>query len=271
RIEPLPGSTRRPPDAWDLVERIGYDLGDGVRLSLDHVVVAAPYTDPHPYTGPPPYTDPPPHTHPPPSPHPPPPTAPPPYPATHPYPDPRPYTDPHPAPGLAEYGRPGLGGRSPVSWVGPRPRRRFKDGRGPGVTAEGFARPVVAVLDSGTGPHPWLPDTVVVRDPEVDGVPVGTFPVPANPEADGARGGMSIAPLTGPLGPVAGHGTFISGIVFQQCPDALVLACRLYGGPGIIAEWDLLRSLRRLLVFHLAGVRGEKGCYPVDVLVLSCG
>src|SRR5690606_14702691 len=28
RIEPAPGTTRRPADAWDLVERFGYDAGE---------------------------------------------------------------------------------------------------------------------------------------------------------------------------------------------------------------------------------------------------
>jgi subtilisin family serine protease len=82
---------------------------------------------------------------------------------------------------------------------------------------------------------------------------------------------MAISPLTGGIDPVAGHGTFISGLVHQMCPDAVVLACRLYGGEGFISEWELLRSLRRLLLFHVMGLEGRKGCYPVDVLSLSLG
>src|SRR5690606_13802947 len=117
-------------------------------------------------------------------------------------------------------GRAGSGGRSPVTWVGPVPRRRHGRGRTVDRTADGLARPVVAVLDTGTGAHPWLGDDVVVRDPEVLGEPIGTYPRPDSLHEDCEGGGMARAPLTGGLDPVAGHGTFISGLVHQLCPDA---------------------------------------------------
>ena len=43
----------------------------------------------------------------------------------------------------------GAGGRQPVAYVGPAPHRR-DDGELPG------RRPVVAILDTGCGQHPWL-------------------------------------------------------------------------------------------------------------------
>ncbi|MEK8225654.1 hypothetical protein NKG05_05500 [Oerskovia sp. M15] len=46
---------------------------------------------------------------------------------------------------------------------------------------------------------------------------------------------------------------------------------RLYGGAGVIPERDLLRSLRRVLLWHVLGLVGRKGYSPIDVLVLSLG
>ena len=126
------------------------------------------------------------------------------------------------------------------------------------------------MLDTGTGTHPWLGDPVVVRDPRVLGVPIGPHPA-QHDLRDSEIGGMAVDPLTGGLDPAAGHGTFIAGIVHQLCPDAVIMSCRLYGGEGIIAEWDLLRSLRRLLLFHVLGLHGRQGYHPVDVLNLSLG
>jgi subtilisin family serine protease len=84
-------------------------------------------------------------------------------------------------------------------------------------------------------------------------------------------GGVSIYPITGPLDPVAGHGTFMAGLVHQQCPDAVILSPRVYGGAGVVPESDLLRSLRRLLLWHLLGLAGVEGYAPVDVAVLALG
>ena len=54
------------------------------------------------------------------------------------------------ATGLAEYGSPGLGGRTPVTWSGRNPRH--------GMSTTGRP-PVVAILDTGIGTsHPWFSD-----------------------------------------------------------------------------------------------------------------
>ena len=157
------------------------------------------------------------------------------------------------------------------------PRRALPAGDTPWVAGDGVRRPVVAVLDTGVGEHPWFDDdletrgTIVVRDPELLGQPLSTLPPTEYPYEDPEIGGVSVSPLTGPLDPVAGHGTFIAGLVHQLCPDAVILAPRLYGGSGIVPERDLLRTLRRVLLWHVLGLAGRDGYAPIDVLVLSLG
>ena len=56
--------------------------------------------------------------------------------------------DPRQAPIATLRACPGCGGRQPVAYVGPPPRRSTR--RYPG------RRPVVAILDTGCGAHPWL-------------------------------------------------------------------------------------------------------------------
>jgi subtilisin family serine protease len=131
-------------------------------------------------------------------------------------------------------------------------------------------------MDTGVGSHAWfadddVADRVVVRDPVVAGKPVGLCPEPDFPYQHPEVGGVSIYPITGPLDPVAGHGTFMAGLVHQMCPDAAILAPRVYGGAGVVPESDLLRSLRRLLLWHLLGLAEVPGYAPVDVAVLALG
>ena len=248
-LVPEPGRVQSPPEAWDILQKVQLEAGEvGVGPSrdpeswssvpvyeLEHVVSAAPFTQSHPFA----------QSH--------------------------PFTQSHPASGLAEYAAIGSGGRQPVMWAGAAPQRRLADGGSPYRAADGTRRPVVAILDTGVGEHPWLGDDVVVRDPQVLGAPIGCFAPPTARVEDSEIGGMSLAPLTGPLDPVAGHGTFIAGLVRQTAPDAAILSCRIYGGAGVVAESDLLRSLRNLLRFHILGLAGFEGYAPVDVVALSFG
>ena len=87
-------------------------------------------------------------------------------------------------PPIASYAVPGLGGRQPVAYVGPTPsppcRRRAVQAR----------RPVVAILDTGCGKHPWL-DDVVTKDVKLDGehdrLPRRRPPTPRSPATSPAR------------------------------------------------------------------------------------
>jgi subtilisin family serine protease len=158
--------------------------------------------------------------------------------------------------------------RVPAFYLGVPPTR-LADGSSPLTTSTGVDRPVVAVLDTGIGAHPWFdgPATVVLRDAALDGRPIGTYPEEdIDAEREGRRDGQA-----SPLDPYAGHGTFIAGIVHQTCPDAALLPVRVYGGDGTASEWDFARSLERLLEFHLRGLAGVSGYFPVDVVVISSG
>ncbi|WP_275004521.1 S8 family peptidase [Promicromonospora iranensis] len=161
--------------------------------------------------------------------------------------------------------------RSPASFLGPAPLRAHAEGTTPFVTAAGVARPVVAVLDSGIGAHPWFEEAgnIVIRDAMVDGEPLGTSAEDEplyDCEVRGRRRDRADE-----LDTYAGHGTFIAGVVHQVCPDAAILPVRVFGGDGRVSEWDLARTLEKLLEYHLRGIAGQKGFHPVDVVVLSAG
>lgn len=153
----------------------------------------------------------------------------------------------------AQYGVPGAGGRTPVTWVGPRPHRhREFSGR----------RPVVAVLDTAIGDHPWLIDEVVDRKPEVDGELIGS--------AAAGDDGMSVDPLEGVLDDDAGHGTFIAGLIHQLCPDARILGVQVMPTSGAVPEGDLLHALWQLVRRQQVGQDGRPD-QLIDVVSLSLG
>jgi hypothetical protein len=82
----------------------------------------------------------------------------------------------------------------------------------------GHPAPQVLVLDTGLrtldarAEHPWLQDHCVVHQPWLDRARVGRWDDEDEPDDD--RGGR--------LDQQAGHGTFVSGIIRQLCPDAIV-------------------------------------------------
>ncbi|MFD7024130.1 S8 family serine peptidase [Promicromonospora sukumoe] len=158
--------------------------------------------------------------------------------------------------------------RVPAVYPGAAPVRST-DGTSPLTTGDGRLRPVVAILDTGIGHHPWFdePGTAVLRGATLDGDPIGTYPEEdIDAEREGRRDGEASH-----LDPYAGHGTFIAGIVHQTCPDAALLPVRVYGGDGTASEWDFARSVERLLEFHLRGLAGVPGYFPVDVVVIASG
>ena len=169
-----------------------------------------------------------------------------------------------------------------MQWLGGPPEREVRDDGDVWRTPDGTRRPVVAVVDTGVGTHPWFGEYsgehmtadgngVVIRDAILPDGPIGTLPPSLYPEGDAEIGGASTSPLTGPLDPVAGHGTFIAGLLHQVCPDALILPVRVVDGSGVAAESEVIESLRRLAQFHERGLAGGHGSVPVDVVVLSMG
>ena len=166
---------------------------------------------------------------------------------------------------------PGLGvpgARLSAQYVGQPPRRELESGVDPWVAADGTRRPVVAIVDTGVGRHPWFdaPSQVVPRGVLLDGAPIGTYD---DHEPDGDAEPRSTA--EGTIGAYSGHGTFIAGVVHQVCPDAVILPVRVSGPTGESTEWDVARSLERLLDFHLRAIAGDDACAPVDVVVLPLG
>jgi hypothetical protein len=169
-----------------------------------------------------------------------------------------PFTESHGAGALSGYGVAGLGGRQPVNWVGEPPANRYP------LDGSTVRRPLVALLDSGVAAHPWLGPDQVERDPTVLGEPLGMDADPADTT------GTSDA-LIGDLDADAGHGTFIAGLIRQCCPDAKILAVKVFGGDGVVAEGQLLRSLQLLALRQALAVHGDASTAPVDVVSLSLG
>jgi serine protease len=155
---------------------------------------------------------------------------------------------------IAEFIRHGGGHRQPVAPLPLRPRRtRDDEVRG--------RRPVVAILDTGCGSHAWL-DGITQRGLVLDGRPVGSVDA-ADRTMDGTGDEMSDA--------VAGHGTFMAGLVHMVCPDAELVAIRVVGDDGLVEEHDLARTLGQLVELVRRDRAGEEGGWAVDVVVLSTG
>ncbi len=155
---------------------------------------------------------------------------------------------------IAEYIRQGGGHRQPVAPLHLQPRRtadRALLGR----------RPVVAIVDAGCGSHAWL-DGVIERGLNLDGRPVGSADA-VETAAGGIGDEMSDA--------VAGHGTFMAGLVHMVCSDADLVAIRVVGDDGLVEEHQLARALGRLVELVRRFEAGEDGGQAVDVVVLSMG
>ena len=117
--------------------------------------------------------------------------------------------------GLLSYGSPGSGGRQPIAYAGQRPFRV------PNAQVRG-RRPVVAILDTGCGQHEWFDGGVVKRSVTLDGFAIGRTGAATDPEVHDDL----VGPFDGSVDRIAGHGTFIAGLVHQACPDATILAWR---------------------------------------------
>jgi subtilisin family serine protease len=159
---------------------------------------------------------------------------------------------------MDSYGTPGWGGRAPVAWLGGAPHRRADfTGR----------RPVVAVLDTGIGQHPWYDRTgFVTKNPVEGGVRIGLQDAHTDPEVTG----VVADPLEGELDSDSGHGTFITGLIHQKCPDANILSVRVMASDGAVAEHVLLDALN-LLVLRQRRAQRECPEEAIDIVSLSLG
>ncbi|MBA3309564.1 MAG: S8/S53 family peptidase [Nocardioidaceae bacterium] len=170
--------------------------------------------------------------------------------------DSNPHYDSNP---IASYGRPGSGGRQPVAYAGPPPHRRSDE------EMEGL-RPVVGILDTGCGDHPWLTG-VVQEGVTLDGKTIGQSAPATDPEVHGDL----VGPLTGVIDELSGHGTFIAGLVHQACPDADILSWRIVNSEGPIVESELIKALTQIAELVQRAADGEPGGRRIDVLNLSMG
>jgi hypothetical protein len=145
-------------------------------------------------------------------------------------------------------------------------------------------RPVVAVLDTGIGPHPWLPVGPIASDPVVETSDEfqalvselestlaeqsgDTVPSLASP---GEQSDV-LQPLLGLIDSHSGHGTFVSGLVFQNCPDARVLSLRVLHTDGICTDVSVLLGLEWLRNRVQTAIDTKNADLMVDVVSLSLG
>jgi len=120
-------------------------------------------------------------------------------------------------------------------------------------------RPNVLVLDtglrtaSGRPEHPWL-ERCVIHEPWLDRS-AGRFNDEDEPDDDGR----------GQLDAQAGHGTFISGIIHQRCPDAVVHHAGVLSSYGDGDDASVAAAIER--VRH----RFERSGVPLDLVVCAFG
>ena len=158
--------------------------------------------------------------------------------------------------GIGQYLQGGSGGHGPVSVV-----------LAPPAANPDACHPHVVVLDTGVGQHPWFTASPVERTLQLDnGDHVAMdVDVPAVSKTDPEDAGAVPDPMTGMLAGHSGHGTFISGLLRQSCPDADITSLRIMDGDGVVAEDEMTQALTALCV----RLRQRKN--SIDALVLSLG
>jgi subtilisin family serine protease len=119
-------------------------------------------------------------------------------------------------------------------------------------------RPVVAVLDTGIGEHPWFEGGIVSQDTSL-----ATFLTDAEASPD--------ARLQGQLPPDFGHGTFVAGLVRQLCPDANLLDIPIGTGDGVLRESEMLHLFRAMLIRQVHAQRANNPGQLIDVVCISFG
>ena len=70
---------------------------------------------------------------------------------------------------------------------------------------------------------------------------------------------------------MAGHGTFIAGVVRQHSPDATLVIAPVMYGDGAADEADVIETLEKLIIWNLLRQQGRVDGAPLDVVCLSFG
>jgi hypothetical protein len=150
--------------------------------------------------------------------------------------------------------------REATTLVGTPPTRSAAD------RVPGGRRPVVALIDSGVGRHPWLGGAD--GDPFwTDAEALGWTGALAGPATN--QGSGDVTPADGALDTHAGHGTFIAGLIRQLAPDARVLSMYAMRGDGVLDESVVLDALCWLLT-RVRGAADDASKF-IDVINLSFG
>jgi Subtilase family len=174
--------------------------------------------------------------------------------------------------------------RTPVMVVADPPSRRSSRS----CRSRYGRRPVIAVLDTGIGAHPWLdvPATRAGSLPadgfvKIDGAiqtAIRTASQQALTDGDEPRQVIEDAwdepvsdnRLIGGLNEALGHGTFIAGIIRQVAPDAKVLSVRVMQSDNVLNEGDIICGLGQLAK-RIALAAPDDPAADVDVVSLSIG
>jgi hypothetical protein len=164
------------------------------------------------------------------------------------------------------------GSRNPVAMLGARPVRR------PAAELVGNRRPVVAVLDTGIGTHHWLPVGPPSADPVVEVSEDFQLALAAHepwltphPLVDVADQPDVVQPLLGLTDSHFGHGTFVTGLIHQTCPDARVLSLRVLESDGLSTEGSVLFALDWLRRRVEDAIANNTPDQLVDVVSMSLG
>ncbi|WP_410666475.1 S8 family serine peptidase [Amycolatopsis sp. cmx-4-68] len=177
----------------------------------------------------------------------------------------------------SSYGRTRGANRIPVTLAADPPHRSEKPRH---------RRPVVAVLDTGIGPHPWFgladrsgpppagaglavaPDIqAAILQAELDS---GTT-LPTQLLTDYWDAPSTGQPLIGDVDTDTGHGLFIAGIIRQACPEADTLAIRVVHSDGVAYEGDVLLALHLLADRVRTAQAEDRPEDMVDIVSLSLG
>ena len=101
--------------------------------------------------------------------------------------------------------------------------------------------------------HPWLGDHCVLHSPWRDLATAGRWDDEDEPDDDGQ----------GHLDTQAGHGTFISGVIRQQCPDAVIHHRGVLTSYGDGDDASVIMGIERALA--------DRATHPIDLVVMAFG
>ena len=149
--------------------------------------------------------------------------------------------------------------RCPVVWAAPA--RAQADPRATAVRSWHCSTPASAQ-------HPWFARRHQGRRGGRPAHRAAASPRPTTP-----RTGCTIDRVNGMLDRLAGHGTFIAGVVRQHCPEATLMAVPVMYGDGVADEANIVEALQLLYARQLLAHCASRRKYGprVDVLSLSLG